>query len=251
MSKAFTLIELLVVVSIIVLITALTLPNYRSGDSQLAIQRSAHKIAQDLRRAQEFAISVKEFNGNVPDGYGIYFNLGQPDRYIMFADLNNDQAYSGTTEEKAEEVILEGNVVLKSFAPSTTAPTMTVFFAPPGPSIQFFPDTTTTAINIKVLGVTVSVTSYYYKYDRSFYGLLTPRANLAYGVSANCDISDRIADCPANFSALAGEPLIVYDQTAAGTRSESSNIYNKKSTQSSIPLTQTIQVNKAGLIFIE
>ena len=44
-NKAFTLIELLVVVSIIVLITALTLPNYRLGDNQLAIQRSSHKVS--------------------------------------------------------------------------------------------------------------------------------------------------------------------------------------------------------------
>ena len=126
MSKAFTLIELLVVVSIIVLMTALTLPNYRSGDNQLAIQRSAHKVSQDLRRAQEFGISVKEFNGSVPGGYGIYFDLDEPDRYIMFADLNGDQTYSGSN-------------------------------VPPDPTIQFLPDATVATINIKVASLQKAV----------------------------------------------------------------------------------------------
>lgn len=139
----FTLIELLVVVSIIVLMTALTLPNYRSGDNQLVLQRSAHKIAQDLRRAQEFAISAKEFNGSMPGGYGIYFDSGQSDRYIMFADFNSDQIYSDSGE-KVEEIILEGNIILDLTS------SVTVFFAPPDPTVYFFPDTATAVINIKV-----------------------------------------------------------------------------------------------------
>ena len=83
MSKAFTLIELLVVVSIIVLMTALTLPNYRLGDKQLALQRSAHRMAQNLRMAQGYAISAKEFNGTAPLGYGAYFDLTKPTAYIL------------------------------------------------------------------------------------------------------------------------------------------------------------------------
>jgi len=149
MSKAFTLIELLVVISIIVLMTALILPNYRLGDNQLVIQRSAHKISQDLRRAQEFAISVKDFNGSLPGGYGIYFDLDQSDRYIMFADLNGDQTYSGSNE-KAEEIILEGNVTLFSLSPMAPGNSLNIFFAPPDPIIKFLPDAATATINIKV-----------------------------------------------------------------------------------------------------
>lgn len=243
MSKAFTLIELLVVTSIIVLITALILPNYRLGDSQLAIQRSAHKISQDLRRAQEFAISVKEFNGSVPDGYGVYFNLNQPDRYIMFADLDGDKIYSNSNE-RVEEIIFEGNVTLDS--PSTT-----VFFVPPDPTIYFSPDVPVATINIKVAGASVSAPGYNYNYTGSTYGLLTPRANSSYGVSANCDISNIIADCASSFPATAGEPQTVYDQKSAGTRSAASNIYQKTTTQITVPLQRTIEVNKAGLIFVE
>lgn len=149
MSKAFTLIELLVVISIIVLITALTLPNYRLGNNQLALQRSAHKIVQDLRRTLEFAISVKEFNGIIPSGYGVYFDLDQPDRYVIFADLDGDQAYSGANE-KVEEIILEGNVVLYSLTPVSPGSSLAVFFAPPDPTVQFLPDAVLAVINIKI-----------------------------------------------------------------------------------------------------
>lgn len=149
MSRAFTIIELLVVVSIIVLLTALTLPNYRLGDNQLALQRSAYKTSQDLRRALEFAISVKEFNGIIPSGYGVYFDLDQSDRYIMFADLNSDHIYSGSNE-KTEEIVLEGNVVLNSLVPVDLGSSLTVFFAPPNPTVQFLPDAAVATINIKV-----------------------------------------------------------------------------------------------------
>lgn len=147
--RAFTLIELLVVTSIILLLTALILPNYRLGDSHLAVQRSAHKISQDLRRAQEFAISVKVFGGMVPGGYGIYFDLDQLDRYVMFADLDSDQEYSGVNE-KVEETILEGNVTLFSLSPIASGNSLNVFFAPPHPTTQFLPDAATAIINVRV-----------------------------------------------------------------------------------------------------
>lgn len=146
MSKAFTIIELLVVVSIIVLITALTLPNYRQNDNQLAIQRSAHKISQDLRRAQEFAIAAKEFNGSIPGGYGVYFDLNQADRYIIFADLDGDHKYD--SNEKEEEIVFESSVVLNSLSPVDRG-SLNIFFVPPDPVIQFFPDAATASINIK------------------------------------------------------------------------------------------------------
>ena len=149
MSKAFTLIELLVVVSIIVLMTALTLPNYRLGDKQLALQRSAHRMAQNLRMAQGYAISAKEFNGTAPLGYGAYFDLTKPTAYILFADVDGNQAYSGTNE-KVEEISLETSVVLVNLVPATPQSSLTILFVPPDPTIYFSPDAASAVINIKV-----------------------------------------------------------------------------------------------------
>lgn len=155
-SKAFTLIELLVVTSIIVLLTALTLPNYRFGDRQLALQRSAHKIAQSLRMVQEYAISAKESGGVVPAGYGTYFDLDQPTLYILFADFNGDQTYSGVNE-KVEEINLETDINLAALNPIALESSLTIVFIPPDPTIVFYPDASSTLVTLGINGLATPV----------------------------------------------------------------------------------------------
>lgn len=140
MSKGFTLIELLVVTGIIVLLTALVLPNYRAGDHQLALQRSAHKLSQDLRRVQEMAVSVKEFEGIAPSGYGAYFNKNQPSKYILFADLNSDERYSASDDGTVEEIDLEKGVNISQLSPLAPDNSLTISFLPPDPTVVFYPD---------------------------------------------------------------------------------------------------------------
>ena len=73
--KGFTLIELMIVTLIVALITAIVLINYRVGNRQLALNRSANKLAQDIRRAQEMAMSAtacEPCGGIVPPGFGIF-----------------------------------------------------------------------------------------------------------------------------------------------------------------------------------
>ena len=130
MSKGFTLIELIVVTSIIVLLTALILPNYRAGDRQLSLQRSAAKLAQDLKRAQEMALSSQKFNNEVPAGYGIYLNKNQPFQYILFADLDNGKDYDAG--EAVEILQLEKQIQISSLSPLSP---LTIVFTPPDPQI--------------------------------------------------------------------------------------------------------------------
>ena len=94
-NKGFTLIEILVSVGIILLLTALFLPNYKSGDKQFALDRSAHKLAQDLARAREMAMSIKEGACDVGtfNGYGIYFNDETDENskeYKLYINCNSD-----------------------------------------------------------------------------------------------------------------------------------------------------------------
>lgn len=244
-NKAFTIVELLVVTSIIVLITALTLPNYRSGSNQLALQRSAHKISQDLRRAQEFAISVKDFNGSAPQGYGIYFDLDQPNRYLMFADLNGDQGYSDSGE-KVEEFILENNITLSSLVPVTAGNSLTVIFIPPDPNIVFNPDASLASITLKASG-TETAGQYVYNREAGWVwhsGWYPPRAS--------CDISERTSDCPDAFSASQSDPVYVFDWTCYQWWCQNiSYMFIKSESQPSSVQQKIIQVNKAGLIAVE
>lgn len=246
-SKGFTIIELLVITGLIGLMSAVLLPSFRTGDQELALSRSASKLSQDLRRVQEMALSAKETaSGEIPPGYGIYFEPGTyPNQYFLFADLDGDEAY--TAGEIIETVTLERKIKISDLSP--TSP-MSITFVSPNPDVVFSPvDSGLASIVLSIDGS--GVFQYRYNVINFSYGLKTPRANLTYGVSANCDKLNTKHDCPSSFASKASEPAIVYDQTAAGTRSAGSYRYDKITTEI-IPITQkTIEINKAGLITIE
>jgi prepilin-type N-terminal cleavage/methylation domain-containing protein len=146
-NRGFTIIELLVVTSIIVIMTVLTMSNYKFGDDKLAIKRSAYRVVQTLRMAQEYAISSKATGGVVPAGYGVYFNLHTPATCILFADLNNDQAYSGVAE-KVEVISFEDQIALQALSPMDSTSSLAIVFIPPDPSTVFTPDAGTALISL-------------------------------------------------------------------------------------------------------
>ena len=130
MNKGFTLIELLIVASIISMMSILVLPNLRTGEKQFSIVISAHKLAQDSRKAQEMAMSSTEFNGVIPSGgYGINIVNGAK-FYILFADLDKDQQYD-SNEKVGDDIYLDGGTVSQTSA--------TIVFTPPDPTIYGVP----------------------------------------------------------------------------------------------------------------
>ena len=154
MSKAFTLIELLAVTSIILLLTALTLPNYKSGKGQLALQRSAFKLVQDLRRAQEMALSSIEINGETPYGFGIYFDPQNTSRYILFANADNDYKYD-SDDINMEVIAMESGVEILTLDPAAA---FSVLFTPPDPEVWIKGELNKTAkITLSLKGVISNV----------------------------------------------------------------------------------------------
>jgi prepilin-type N-terminal cleavage/methylation domain-containing protein len=242
MKKGFTLIELLVVIGIITLITALVLPNYRAGDKTLALQRTVHKLSQDLRRAQGLAISAKDFAGESPDGYGLYFDLNQPTRYILFADLNDDKLYSGPGE-KVEEIFMESKMEIVELSPSDGS-TLTVFFAPPDPSVFFTPDSSLLAtITVAIVGVEFLTSDYKYEYQDIVWFWPDPRAG--------CDITNDGEDCPASFSAMESDPQTVYDWYKFSGIFDQAKRYEKQEGGEPLRVDNSVHVNKAGLIYVD
>ncbi|MBI2626176.1 MAG: prepilin-type N-terminal cleavage/methylation domain-containing protein [Candidatus Nealsonbacteria bacterium] len=154
MSKAFTLIELLVVLAIITVLTAITVPNYRGGDKQLALQRSASKLAQDLRRAQEMSMSAKEVSGAIPYGFGIYFNSASPNNYIIFADLDNSH-HRNAGDADLETIALELNIRISALSPVSS---FSILFAPPDPTVWInrLSSGVTAAITLGIIGDAIS-----------------------------------------------------------------------------------------------
>lgn len=167
MKKGFTLVELLVVMGIILLLSAIILPNYLQRERLLALQRSAAKLAQDLRRAQELAMSAKEFHYSIPEGgYGIYFKISEPGYYILFADCNGDLLYDGETpvcpdcseapclegvfaEKVGDNLEFERGTLIQDLFPiDPLDSSLTIIFTPPDPTITIKPDTSSASISL-------------------------------------------------------------------------------------------------------
>jgi prepilin-type N-terminal cleavage/methylation domain-containing protein len=159
-SKAgFTLAELLVVTAVILILTALILPNYRAGGSQFALERSAHKLAQDLRTAEEMAMSAKKFQDQIPSGgYGIYFNKGEPLYYVLFADLNGNYQYD--EGELVKNFLLEKEVQIKTLSTNIRfdISSLSIVFCPPDPTVEIYVETYPTD-NSKEAIITLSLKS--------------------------------------------------------------------------------------------
>lgn len=146
MKQGFTLIELLTVTSIVIFMTVLTLPNYVAGAKDFALTRSAHKLAQDLRKAQEMAVSSQELNGRaVPGGYGLYLQNGS-NSYVLFADIDRDQMYDDSPIDETVEVLKTEAGVNISF--SSTLYYLTIVFVPPDPTTIITPSASWAVITL-------------------------------------------------------------------------------------------------------
>ena len=137
-NKGFTLVESLVTIFIIAVLSLIILPNYYSAKQQLALQRSAFKLAQDIRAVQEMAISTEELSTGFPQGgYGLYMFFDDEDptpqnSYILFGDINNNQKYGpGTDVQIGETKFLESKVRIKSLNKAKT----NIVFVPPDPQV--------------------------------------------------------------------------------------------------------------------
>jgi len=146
------------------LLTAIVLANYRGGEKQSALLRSTHRLAQDLRQAEEMAMacqktkipseSIEEFFPR--GGYGVYF-VKNSDSYILFGDCDGegdydhsgsftcDEATSGignSCKETIEGLSLEEGIKIKELQLKTfgnellLVDSLSITFIPPDPEVK-------------------------------------------------------------------------------------------------------------------
>ena len=85
----FTLIEMIRSISLIVIITAIFIANYRSSDKRSDLIMTAQKLVADIHAAQNNTLGLIKYGNEVPPGgWGIHFDKSDPLKYIMFADLD-------------------------------------------------------------------------------------------------------------------------------------------------------------------
>jgi len=125
-----TLIEIVVVIFIIALFSTILIVNFPEIQRRMALSRSTYKLAQDLRRTMDLALSgvpLKDNGGTGTEimvkGYGIYVNLGDSTKqYVIYADVagapdpdNNyirtsDQMYGGDGHTFCSEIDQVGDI---------------------------------------------------------------------------------------------------------------------------------------------
>ncbi len=158
--KGFTLIELLMVISIIALITAVVVFNQSDFADNISLTNTANEIELQIREAQVYGISVREFvptSNEFYIAYGASFNLNNAgssnNSFIYFADRNPlNGVYNtpttcvadGTTECLSRVRLQRGNIisnicVIQSTGSEVCAPTLGRFdvtFLRPNPNAK-------------------------------------------------------------------------------------------------------------------
>lgn len=173
--KSFTLIELLITISIISILSIFLIPNFHQVNSNMALERSAYKLARDLRGVEEMAMASKPFQASLfpSGGYGISFKYkdSKPNSYIIFADCNDNGEYEPgdpavlscadsknanphAYPELVQENFLEEGVTITNASPNLFEMT----FLPPDPTVKISPAAVSASIELSAKGKTMSIT---------------------------------------------------------------------------------------------
>ncbi len=133
--QGLALIELLVAATIIVLLSSMMLLNVRGGQKQFALTRSANKMAQDIRRAQEMTMSMKEYicpTANLR-GYGMNMSKSDPIYYLVAVCDGTTSVLETLTFEKG--VKFQDLSYYKSGQWQTDIASLELYFTPPDPTV--------------------------------------------------------------------------------------------------------------------
>ena len=132
-SKGFTLIETLVIVIVVSILSIIIMANYQGSQKQQSVQRAAHQLAGDIRRAQNMAMASIEHEGAIRDGYGIYIKKNDPNYdYILYAENNSNRTYQ-LPDFEIEEIKFFSNVEVSDILP-VSGNHVSIFFEPPDPT---------------------------------------------------------------------------------------------------------------------
>lgn len=156
----FTLIELVVVIGVMAVISSLMLANFPRLNKQIAVEREAGKLALALRKAQSYALAVREFNPAFTDypfcddptkqpvkfpGYGLFLGVADPSHYFIYGDVNCSKYYEPLPwEEIMETVNIEGKVLITKiigfdagscFSGCDDLNELSILYVRPGPAI--------------------------------------------------------------------------------------------------------------------
>jgi Tfp pilus assembly protein FimT len=144
----FTLIELMVVIGIFMMVFGFTYGGLRNNRRLGEFRLTADQVASDIRKVQTMALAgiSAEDLGNV--SYGIYFNINQPNSYLIFKDDGN-KVYEAGIDETIQTVTFPQDISLSAVEPALPTNDLAIVFSPPQP---------TTYINGGIIENTATIT---------------------------------------------------------------------------------------------
>ncbi|MBI4120578.1 MAG: prepilin-type N-terminal cleavage/methylation domain-containing protein [Parcubacteria group bacterium] len=142
-NEGFTILELTITIAIVALLSAAVVGYQRGAGNNRELQLDVQKVVQDLRRVQNYALSVKTAQcgaQTVAVNYGIYFVRGSSRAvYQLFKDCNGNQLW---VSSETETTIQLANSAMTNVAPRRSG-ALHVVFIPPFPDVALNGDSTT------------------------------------------------------------------------------------------------------------
>lgn len=159
--SGFTLIEMITSISLVVMITAIFVANYRTGNKRTDLIMTAQKLVADIHAAQNNTLGLVKYGDEVPaGGWGLSFSVASP-QYTLFADLDRpasnepgqiwpkDPGYmdynpstEGLVDLGARVVNLPQGIEISSIMINDTSqtgyPSANVSFLPPDPKTNIY-----------------------------------------------------------------------------------------------------------------
>jgi len=161
LKPAFTLLEMIVSISMIAMVTALFIANYRAANKRTDLIMTAQNLVADFHLSQNDTLGLVKYNGAVPaGGWGIAFDVNN-DYYTLFADLDApgtsgsmsmDPATEARQEYGGRETVLPPGIRISKLTTDggVEATAATVTFLPPDPRTNIYRDATATSSALEI-----------------------------------------------------------------------------------------------------
>ncbi len=156
----FTILEMIISLSMITMITALFIANYRTVEKRTDLIMTAQKLVADIHQAQNSSLGLVKYGTEVPaGGWGVSFSTLNNSQYTLFADLDSSGAgymvmNSGENSEYygARITELSENIEISAIRVGGDVKTAAaVTFLPPDPQTNIYDGVaTSTTIDIEL-----------------------------------------------------------------------------------------------------
>jgi len=137
-NKGFSLIELLVSIAILVIVSGIVFFNQSGFNNNVLLENLAYEISLTIRQAQSYGLQSRETGTGSDDftaGYGVYFDLDNPDKLVLYLDENKNHIYDlGETEVDSLKITSGSEITELCVGADCTATKLSISFIRPDPT---------------------------------------------------------------------------------------------------------------------